>query len=104
MIIVNYKPARHSLSVSGHAYSGEAGHDLICAACSALTYTFAITVKKHDKSGLALCTLEKGKARISYAAESDEEKQVLDIALGAIVNGFELLSTSYPDNIKLEIL
>lgn len=104
MISVKYKPKRHSLSVTGHAYSGEAGNDLICAACSALTYTFAVTVKKYDKNGAALCSLEKGKARIVCGSHTDEENRVLDIALGAIINGFELLAESYPENIILKIL
>ena len=41
MIDVTYDRKRLILKVKGHAHSGEAGHDLVCAAASILVYTLA---------------------------------------------------------------
>ena len=44
MIEVIYYREKNRVSISGHAFSGEAGHDLVCAGVSALAYTLAANV------------------------------------------------------------
>jgi len=41
MIKAVYDRKENKITVEGHAYSGEPGHDLICAAASVLIYTIA---------------------------------------------------------------
>lgn len=44
MIDVIYDRKRLIVKVKGHAQSGEAGHDLVCAAASILVYTLSANV------------------------------------------------------------
>ena len=41
MIKVVYHRDHNKVEVTGHAHSGEAGHDLVCASASILVYTIA---------------------------------------------------------------
>ena len=45
MIRAVYDRKDNKITVEGHAYSGEPGHDLICASASMLIYTIAVAVE-----------------------------------------------------------
>ena len=51
MITVVYHRDRNRVEVEGHAYSGEAGHDLVCASASILTHTLATLAKNMENAG-----------------------------------------------------
>ena len=44
MIQAVYDRNENKIAIKGHAYSGEPGHDLICASASMLVYTLAAAV------------------------------------------------------------
>ena len=97
MIEVIYKRGRHSLSVRGHAYSGAAGHDLVCASASILAYTFIANVQNAERQWD-----DMPEAR--YIAPPADKAEALSVILDGIVTGFSLLADSYPDNISIRIL
>ena len=105
MIKVVYHRKYHRVTVKGHAYSGESGHDLICSACSILTYTLAANVSNMDDSGQVrnmTAILNLGDAEISCNPHSRLDS-VVTVIFDSICAGFELLANDYPENIKYEI-
>ena len=105
MITVLYHRDRTRVSIKGHAYSGEKGHDLVCASTSILAHTIAALVKNMEKEGhIKYPTIEitSGDALIHCNVPS-KYKPTVTFAIDAICAGFELLAQSYPDNISYEI-
>lgn len=105
MISVVYHRKYHRVTVKGHAYSGEVGHDLICAACSALTYTLAENVSNMESGGQTrniTVRLNLGDAEISCNPNS-RFHSVVTMIFDAICAGFELLAANYPENITYKI-
>lgn len=106
MITVTYRPEYYALSIDGHAYSGEAGHDLVCSAASMLAQTLAANVQTLKLQGLArdvVVEVEAGKAFIRCTPNS-QHKGIPHIVYTSICMGFELLARDYPDNISYEIV
>lgn len=107
MIEVTYKRGRHSLTVRGHAYSGVAGHDLVCASASILAYTFVANVqnaeRQWDDMPEARYIVKEGLVKVNCAPPADKA-EALSVILDGIVTGFSLLADSYPDNISIRIL
>lgn len=106
MIYVVYSRGMNRVDVTGHAYSGEAGHDLVCASASILTYTLASFVANMEDSGQVknpTVKLEAGEAIICCNAP-DGIKAMVTFAFDTMCAGFELLARNYPDNISYEIV
>lgn len=106
MIKVTYHRDLNRVGITGHAYSGEAGHDLVCASASILTYTLASFVENMKESGQVrypTIKLEAGDAIISCNAPKRIKAQVT-LAFDTLCAGFELLARSYPDNITYQIM
>lgn len=106
MIKVTYHRNYHRVTVEGHANSGEAGHDLVCAGVSALTYTLAANVAHMADSGqvrIESMVLSSGKAEISCKPVS-RFKGTVGLVLQAVCVGFEILAHDYPQYIRYEIL
>ena len=102
MIEVIYYREKNRVSISGHAFSGEAGHDLVCAGVSALAYTLAANVGNMEEMGQAedvKIKLEKGSGTVRCKASEGCEDMVRRI-FEAVCVGFELLCASYPKNIS----
>ena len=105
MINVIYYRQFNRLTVEGHAGAGPEGHDLVCAAVSALALTFAGNVKYMEAQGAVhgvTIKLEEGNAEIQctpYRRYKDSAQQIFR----AICVGFELLATKYPDNISYDV-
>ncbi len=82
--------------ISGHAYCGSEGTDIVCAAVSSSAYMAANTIT--DIIG-AECSARVGKGEMYLSLSSVDEKSA------AVLKGFELhireLAKSYPDNIKV---
>lgn len=105
MIKVVYHRKYHRLTVKGHAYSGEPGHDLICSACSILTYTLAANVsnmEQYGQVGNITTSLNLGDAEVSCKPNSRFES-VVTMAFDTVCAGYELLANDYPNNITYEI-
>ena len=105
MIEVVYQRDKNCVTVKGHAHSGEAGHDLVCASASILIYTLASFVrntKKARQSHKLIVKLDNGDAEVSCKAKS-HYKAPITLVFDSICGGFELLARSYPQNISYEI-
>lgn len=106
MIRITYHRAYSRVTVEGHACSGEAGHDLVCASVTALTYTLADRVVHLAESKQArepVTELEEGKAEISCNPHH-RFKAAVTLIFDTICAGYELLAQNFPDNISFEIL
>ena len=105
MISVVYYRDINRVSIQGHAKSGEAGHDLVCASASILAYTLAAYVQNlvaAEQVKYFSTELSDGLGVISCNAPK-RYKAVITHAFDAICGGFELLTHDYPDNISYEI-
>ncbi len=105
MIKVDYYKRYNRVTVEGHAKSGEAGHDLICAAASILVYTLAVNVQNMEANGQVRDTvliLEHGDAEISCKSVN-KYKSVVAMIFASMCAGFEILAADYPGNIRFEI-
>ena len=105
MIKVVYHRDLNRVEVQGHAKSGEAGHDLVCASASILVYTLASFVenmKKARQSYNPKVELKDGDAVIS-CEPPNRYKGAVTLVFDSICGGFELLSKDYPENISYAI-
>ena len=106
MIIVTYCRDLNRVEVKGHAYSGKAGHDLVCASASILIYTlasFAKNTTKARQSKKLEIKLDEGNALVGCKAKK-AYKMAITLVFDAICGGFELLARNYPDNISYKII
>ena len=105
MIRVTYHRLYNRVTVEGHAGMGPAGHDLVCAAVSALALTLAGNVSYMESQEAVrnvITKLEEGSAEIQctpYRRYKDSVEQVFR----SICVGFELLATKYPENISYDV-
>ena len=105
MIKVVYNREHNRVTVEGHARSGEAGHDLVCASASILIYTlasFARNTQKAKQSHKLILKLDSGDAEVSCKPKKPY-KGAITLVFDSICAGFELLARNYPDNISYEI-
>lgn len=106
MIRVVYHRKYHRLTVDGHAHSGEAGHDLVCAAVSALAYTLGASVANMAAAGQirdAVTRFQSGHAEVACRAPHKLNATVT-LVFDTVCVGFELLAGKYPQNVAYEIL
>ena len=105
MIKVVYHRNRNRVEVTGHAQSGEVGHDLVCASASTLVYTLASFVENMKVAKQVYnpkTDLKEGDALIS-CDPPNRYKGSVTLVFDSICGGFELLARDYPDNISYEI-
>lgn len=105
MITVQYHSKNCSLTVDGHAYSGEAGHDVVCAAASILAYTLAANVQGMEAAGKVhevTLALEQGHAEIS-CRPVHKYQSVAELVFSSVCAGFEILAANFPGNISYQI-
>lgn len=106
MVQVTYEREKHRLVVRGHAGSGPKGHDLVCAAVSALTMTLGANVADLATDGKVcrqILQLESGNCFIS-CVPSGNMQPVVELIYDAVCAGFQLLETLYPENIRYHIV
>ena len=105
MIIVSYDRSALTLYVTGHAYTGQPGRDLVCAAATMLVCTLAADIERlaevcpHSKKHIAL---EPGKAELSLSAPGAENTAA--IVFDSLCSGFALLAERYPGAVRLLLL
>jgi uncharacterized protein YsxB (DUF464 family) len=105
MIKVVFHREYNRVTVDGHAGSGPEGHDLVCAAVSAIALTLAGNVSYMETKGAVhdmTALLEEGHAEIQCKAYRPYKESVAQI-FRAICVGFELLATKYPEHISYDV-
>ena len=105
MVNIVYHRDRNRVSAEGHAYSGEPGHDLVCASVTILMQTLATLAKNMEAAGQVKrprVELSSGEALI-HCSVPGRYKPTVTFAFDAICGGFELLAKSYPENVNYEI-
>lgn len=106
MIQVTYDRTHHRLVAKGHAGSGPKGHDLVCAAVSALVMTLGSNVADLTADGKVhrqVLQLEPGDSFISCIPKG-KLGPVVTLIFDAVCSGFQLLETLYPAHIRYNIL
>ena len=102
MIEVEYFQRKNRVKITGHALSGEEGHDLVCAGVSALAYTLAANVgnmEDMEQAKNVKIELEKGFGIIRCKAINGCEDMVRRI-FDAVCVGFEIMALNFPQNIS----
>ena len=105
MIQVNYHRQYNRVTVEGHAGSGPEGHDLVCAAVSALAVTLAANVSYMEAQEAVhgvIIKLDEGNAEIQCTAYRRYKDSVAQV-FRSICVGFELLATKYHENISYKV-
>lgn len=105
MIAVVYHRKYHRLTVEGHAYSGEHGHDLVCASATILAYTLGASVANMSAAKQvrdAKINLKEGSGEIECKAIRRFDAPVT-LIFDTVCAGFELLANHYPDNISYKV-
>ena len=106
MISVIYHRDLNRVTVEGHAQSGEAGHDLICAASSILAYTVASSIENMVAAGHIKdhhIEFKEGYALV-YCKAPHKFKSTITLMFDTVCAGFELLAHNYPENISYKIM
>lgn len=99
----NEEERNFSLLLNGHAGAGEVGNDLVCASASILAYTLAYDVEIHEEMGVldnVVIRLDEGNSEIKCHCKTKEAYNYLRRAFVVISNGFLLLQSDYPENVK----
>lgn len=104
MILAIYHRAEHRLTVTGHAGSevNAAGHDLLCAAASTLTYTLAAALIDLCAAGQISdpdARLRPGDALLRCRSSHASRGAVL-LTFDTIARGFALLASKYPEQME----
>lgn len=102
MIKVTYNYEKNELTITGHAYSGKAGHDLICAGVSTLFYTLVKNAQQLEalKYGkIKEFKAETGEGKLLFKAKNKSVSAAVKNVFCSICVGFEMLAVEYPKNI-----
>lgn len=103
MIDIKVDLKRWKLSMKGHAQYDEKGKDIVCAGASMLFYTLWATLEQYTND-LSIYKKEVKEDEVSVRFKPVKEyEQTIAVVLLTIVNGFNLLSQEYHDNVKLTI-
>lgn len=94
----------YMLSVAGHAgyKKSEEEADIVCAAASCLTETLEATLYTLEEKELCTVTInEAGDGSRHYMVESSCDCIEVSQTFDTIMNGFRLLESTFPKNIKI---
>lgn len=106
MVSITYSPKEGFLHIKGHAGSGEPGHDLICAAVSALCNTLEVNLQRLEDIGFLAgyhAEIKPGKAKFVFKA-TEGNQAVVRNTVNNIAVGFELLAKNAPYNVQYTLL
>ena len=99
-----YADGSFSAELQGHAaYSP--GNDIVCAAISQLTYTFAQLVlqgEKEDRLTVGECKLDPGDVSITFYVKDRKDRRVYLNHLSFFITGMRMLKEEFPEYISLE--
>lgn len=92
-ITVQKSKKKIKINVDGHAHY-HPGNDIVCAAVSALTFTLMQAVKDHNAEKTLEC--QSGKVHMVIHRTAS-----VDAVTEAIIEGYNLISKNYPQNVHL---
>ena len=106
MVEITYHRKYNRLTAKGHAYSGEEGHDLICAAVSALMLTMAGNVNALSRQrSVREPTVHLGKGDAEVGCKPIRKMgNVVTLMFDTVCTGFQLLADSYPEYISYKVM
>jgi uncharacterized protein YsxB (DUF464 family) len=96
LIAITHKPG--CITIDGHAGYAIIGHDIVCAAVSALVQTFIASVEELTTDKIKAVTNEHGQIQTIQYRNLSAQGQVL---LGSFFVGIRMIANSYPSNLKL---
>ena len=100
MIEIVYYEKEHRVTVSGHAYSGPHGRDVVCSAISVLSFTLAKAVDELDKRcDLDELTVELGVGEADISCNG-EYPRCIKLIYDTICLGYEAIAESFPDKVS----
>lgn len=106
MITVCYDRDSHSITVDGHAQSGEPGHDLVCSAVTTLVYTAAVALANDVGAGALKpgTTMELGKGHAELRWEPAEGcEDVVALQLDTVCAGFDFLANNLGEYVEYKL-
>lgn len=106
MIRIVYHRKYHRVTVDGHAQSGEVGHDLVCAAVSALAYTLGAAIANMEAAGQvrdAVADFGSGHAELACKAPHRLNATVT-LVFDTVCAGFTLIAGKYRENVAYEVM
>jgi len=107
MIQIVYHKKLHRVTVKGHANSAAEGHDLVCAAVSAITHTLAANIRRLNELGNLRSIhiyLQKGNAEISCKCKHESKMgATVTLMFDALCLGYGELAKDYPEFVCFEI-
>ena len=98
----------YEADIKGHSDFNKNGPDIVCSACSALTYTLLQTAisLKADGAITELCSdikEEQGEFYLKVCSTEDKKERV-DASFEVIANGFAILQKDYPQNVCFSLI
>lgn len=102
MIEITYVQNHNRVTITGHAQSGEAGHDLVCAGVTTLVYTLACNIQLLEEAGAVRemeVRLEPGDACVRCIPTSSMEATV-KFLFTSICVGLEQMALAHPDCVR----
>ena len=107
MIDVIYDRKKLIVKVKGHDQSGEAGHDLVCAAASILVYTLSANVTElcadRQRVRRPVLDIREGVTTIACAPVHGMQA-VTTLIFDSVCMGFDILQQRYPGNITYKVV
>ena len=106
MVEITYHRKYNRLTAQGHAYSGEEGHDLVCAAVSALMLTMAgnVSVLSREQSVREpIISLGKGDAEVS-CKPIRKMGNIVTLMFDTVCTGLQMLADQYPEYISYKVM
>lgn len=102
MTTVRYEPDEFRMTISGHAGSGRAGEDLVCAAVTALARTLqAGTLERPEYQATFYENQQAGEMSVQCFPEEDTAS-FCDYLFRIILCGYRVLAEHYPEYVTVE--
>lgn len=102
-ITINHSEDEYKVSIKGHAGFATAGHDIVCAAVSTLTFFMANWLNRQFEDGeiyaFRFAAAESGEATISFIASQNKAVETMWQLFTATLYQ---LSAQYPKNIFIK--
>ncbi|MDK2866756.1 MAG: uncharacterized protein PWP51_993 [Clostridiales bacterium] len=103
-VVVKKNAAQYlSLKITGHAYSGKPGNDIVCAAVSTLGQTLANALEAIAEIPEKELSLSVQSGLLSLSVPETADRHTVDILFRNFVIGIDGIAGSYPKNVKLII-
>lgn len=93
-ILINHEDGASQLMAYGHSGYAPQGSDIVCAAISTLTQTFAMQIPEETKLTRLVC--ENDVIEITY-----EDNEKTEAMLRMVEKGLESLKEQYPEYIEI---